>query len=453
MQRSARLLAAALLAAPTHGAYCHGSPSPTAKPNLNPIQTSLRTVRSVRNGVLQVAGDADDAISVVHLWGSARERGLAHGELMRDAVAALVPAALGYFEDQFRQALNGSVPWIPSAVAAWIAKVGMDAALDETHALTTPFTGHWFEEEMGGLAEASGVPLAQLVRLHMIGELTQGHCSMFGAWGGATATGALLQLRSLDWDTGGPFQRFPQVSVYHSDGSDAQGGTFAAVGWSGWIGAVSGMSAAALGVSEIGVTFPDASFGAESRRGVPFTFLLRDALQFDASLAASRARIRSAARTCDLILGVGDGKPQPPSDDGAAPFNSVQYSASVARFMNDTTLRPVNDTWHKPLAQVVYHGMDWLCPAYSAALRRQLAATRGRLTAPLAASHVVPVVQTGDLHVALYDLTPGSLSMLVANAAAPDEAGPPMAYDRPFVRLDMERLFAEAPRAVERGAA
>lgn len=59
-----------------------------------------------------------------------------------------------------------------------------------------------------------------------------------------------------------------------------------------------------------GVSFPDKSFGKESRIGVPFTFLLRNILQFDNTLNASITRIQTAHRTCDLILGVGDGKPE-----------------------------------------------------------------------------------------------------------------------------------------------
>lgn len=33
----------------------------------------------------------------------------------------------------------------------------------------------------------------------MIGEVTKGHCSMFGAWGNATLNGETVQLRALDW--------------------------------------------------------------------------------------------------------------------------------------------------------------------------------------------------------------------------------------------------------------
>lgn len=57
-----------------------------------------------------------------------------------------------------------------------------------------------------------------------------------------------------------------------------------------------------------GVSFPDNTFGKESRTGIPFVFLLRDILQFDQTLNDSIHRIQTANRTCDLILGVGDGK-------------------------------------------------------------------------------------------------------------------------------------------------
>jgi len=65
-----------------------------------------------------------------------------------------------------------------------------------------------------------------------------------------------------------------------------------------------------MAVSEIGVSYPDDTFGRESRAGNPFTFLLRDVLQFDKNLDESIHRMKNTKRTCDLILGVGDGKPE-----------------------------------------------------------------------------------------------------------------------------------------------
>lgn len=82
---------------------------------------------------------------------------------------------------------------------------------------------------------------------------------------------------------------------------------------------------------------------------------MRDILQFDNTFDDAKNRITNAHRTCDLILGVGDGK--------SSKFNSVQYSYSVANFMDDTNQRPVAD-WHPKIENVVYHGMDWLCPGY-----------------------------------------------------------------------------------------
>ena len=65
-----------------------------------------------------------------------------------------------------------------------------------------------------------------------------------------------------------------------------EGVSFANVGWTGWLGSITGMSSERVAISEIGVSFPDASFGNESRVGNPFTFLLRDIIQFDTSLTA-----------------------------------------------------------------------------------------------------------------------------------------------------------------------
>jgi hypothetical protein len=109
-------------------------------------------------------------------------------------------------------------------------------------------------------------------------------------------------------------------------------------------------------ISEIGVSYPDETFGSESRIGVPFTFLLRDVLQWDSSLDDSVNRMVNSKRTCNLILGVGDGK--------LPAFRSVQYSGSLVRFFDDKNMQPVYD-WHPRMENVVYYGMDWLCPGYT----------------------------------------------------------------------------------------
>jgi len=73
--------------------------------------------------------------------------------------------------------------------------------------------------------------------------------------------------------------------------------------------------------------------------------------------------------------------------------------------MDDKNLKPVNDSWHRRIPNVVYHGMDWLCPGYSVVLQNKLEEHRTSLTPELVINDVISIVQTGDLHAVVYDLT------------------------------------------------
>ena len=59
-----------------------------------------------------------------------------------------------------------------------------------------------------------------------------------------------------------------------------------------------------MATSEIGAAYADYTFGDESRAGIPFTYLMRDLLQFDSSIEENRNRMTEATRTCNLILGM-----------------------------------------------------------------------------------------------------------------------------------------------------
>lgn len=54
-------------------------------------------------------------------------------------------------------------------------------------------------------------------------------------------------------------------------------------------------------------------------------YLLRDILQFDKSLESAMERISNSKRTCDLILGVGDGKARKKPDMLESPINWVFF--------------------------------------------------------------------------------------------------------------------------------
>jgi len=430
-----------LLCRPSFSAYCNGKPDPNAQPNLNPINTEGPVLAfSVPNATLYTLGPSGPSqISIVHVWGSPYDMGYAHGLLMKTKAVGLVDSVWKYMEEQVEEAVNGTVKWIPQEVALYISNVGLDVALDATYEATREWTGDYFWQEMQGLADASGADYLTIRRIHMIGELTKGACSMFGAWGDAIANVStqLLQLRALDWDVTGPFKDYPQITIYHPDPTDPTytmpAHPFANVGFTGWVGSITGMSSVQTAICEIGVSFPDATFGSDSRFGIPFTFILRDILEFDYTGDDALSRIANAERTCSLILGVGDGK--------IPMFRSIQYSASVANFFDDMNMRPLNETWHPRMKNIVYYGMDWLCPGYNSVLNKQLTAYYGNISPENTIRNIVPIVQTGDLHVAIYDLTNMQLYVSFARSAG-DTEGAILAYDRTFYQLDMNQVFA-----------
>jgi len=239
------------------------------------------------------------------------------------------------------------------------------------------------------------------------------------------------------------FVTIPKITVYHPNVGNGQ--PFANVGYSGFIGSFSGMSASPQATSEIGVSYPDDTFGKESRQGIPFTYILRDMLQFDKTYLDTINRVTNANRTCDLILGIGDGV--------NAQFRGIEYSYSTANFYTDTDMEPYNETWHPRMDSIVYYGMDWLCPNYDTVLNAQLTAGYGQLTPELGVRNISAILQSGDNFVSYYDLTPSHPMMYVSFGSAHGASGPPNAYDRQYSAIDMKNLFSVGPPPTSQVAA
>jgi len=286
---------------------------------------------------------------------------------------------------------------------------------------------------MQGLADATGVDYNLIVRVHMVAGLTQGACSAFGMWGPALDPNyKLLQLRALDWNMDGPFKEYPSMTVYHPNEGD--GHPFVTASFQGFMGGLTGASSN-LAVSEIGVGYPDSTFGTVSRFGIPFIFILREILQYDNVLDDASNRMINARRTCDLILGVGDGT--------YGQFRGYQYSATVLNIMNDENLRPDNSTWHPKFEGVVYWGMDWDCPSFNYVLSGQIKKYYGQITPELAIKYLTSIEMSGDDHLAYYDLPNGQMYISFAKQSFYD--GPENAYARQFTRFNLDELFQEAP--------
>jgi len=421
------------------GAYCNGNPAAGERVNSLPIvDERLKFRGQIKNAMHFQAGPANAIFDVVHVWGTPYEMGFAQGTLMKKEVVTFIAKTWAYLSEEMASSFPGD--HLSDAMKEFITQKGIDRALDWTAKVTAPFTSQDIYDEMRGLADATGISYDTILRLNMFPELSKAACSFLGAWGEAVKKdGYTYHLRSLDYDVDGPFKDYPQVTIYHPNNGNA----FAQVGWPGSVGALTGMNEQAISISEIGVSFPDDSFEQgtvpntppEEVHGQPWMFVLRDVLQFSSNIEEAKNTVTNANRTCNLIIGLGSGKDQH--------VYGTQYSGRVANFYDNTNQLPVNDTWHPVVQDTVYNGMDWLCPGYTQPLGEQLQKYNGQIDENVIIGNILPTVQTGNLHIAVFDDKDQNMHVSFCKRSTADPAEPNYAYERQFTRLHMKDIFAQ----------
>jgi hypothetical protein len=397
---------------------CRGTPNP-----FTPLVSNATFVRSVANGKLYLDRSVNPPIRIVHAWGSAFEMGLATGQLLAEDLAVFLPRVMTYFEGQAGDAFPKDTPkWILDLVEQY----GVPFALDMTYQMTKPFTPAHFEEELKSIAQGSGLPVSLFRRLNMIPELIKASCSMVGAWGPAIAQteegSTLFQLRALDWDTDGPFNDFPAVMVYHP----SEGVPFATLGWTGFVGGLTGYSSSNVGICE---KYWGGYNGTYFDEGYPFHYLLRDILQFDTDTSAAMNRIIHAQRTCAIFVGLGD------SDTHQ--FRAVEYSHDSVSMYSDKSFPRYPG--HPGAMGLVYVDKHFQ-PSHDPCLGSVLLSNYGHLDT----NHLILAAslhQTGDNHAAIYDFSKNFMYVASASSASTPPVIP--AYNRPFLQLDLNKLWAE----------
>jgi hypothetical protein len=65
----------------------------------------------------------------------------------------------------------------------------------------------------------------------------------------------------------------------------------------------------------------------------------------------------------------------------------------------------------------------------------------GKIDTGVTIQELVALSQTGDMQIAIYDFKQNLI--YVANARADGESGEPKAFQRAFIQLDMNKIFAE----------
>eukprot|EP00026_Physarum_polycephalum_P010846 Phypoly_transcript_11028.p1 GENE.Phypoly_transcript_11028~~Phypoly_transcript_11028.p1 ORF type:complete len:293 (+),score=37.39 Phypoly_transcript_11028:274-1152(+) len=289
---------------------------------------------------------------------------------------------------------------------------------------------------MQGLADALGLDFQDVLRFNMFPELIKAACSIVGAWGNATQTNSLYHLRALDWGTVNPFRQYPTLIVYHPQ--EGNGHPFASLGWNGLVGALTGFSPYVGAGEKVWIHYN----GTDVRAGIPWNFLFRDMLQFDQNVSAALDRINSATRTCSIFLSLGD-------HANASDFRVVEYSHDRVDVFSDSTPFPGYEPTpaaHPMLPGVAYvdkHSQPSSDPCLGSILKNYHGSINSQTL-----MDVTSLLQTGDMHAAVFDYGTNTAFIAVATQIVPfPEPEPYMvmpAYNRQFIQLDMNSLFSLA---------
>lgn len=139
--------------------------------------------------------------------------------------------------------------FVPAALAGISKELQMpQETLHEVWARTSAFADDRIEQELLGLADGSGLPLATLQAMHAVPLLMPYSCSSIAAWGNATEDGHLYQTRNLDWSIEVGAHEFPVIVLYIPD----QGTPHVIPTFAGMIGAHTGMNANGIALAEMG---------------------------------------------------------------------------------------------------------------------------------------------------------------------------------------------------------
>ncbi|MCP4640588.1 MAG: BACON domain-containing protein [bacterium] len=283
-------------------------------------------------GTIETAGTGTDQITLVNLGGSRYEMGYWYGYLLGNQIGdcwanfSAYAAAGGITEPVYQFA---------------IASMWQSAYFD---------TAAWNLELQGiaaGAADAGrpDVTYESLLKMQVIPDISEVGCSLFAAWGAATANGETIQMRNLDWTMDAGVQNWPIVAMYHP----TDGNMHAVVSFAGMVGvSVGGMSGYGIGISEIMGHFGD----AESLNGIPFPVLLRDVLYHDTSLAETLTRVRNATRTNQYHYAFAD--PNAPDPKGRLLFTSGTRCDEYGdvQIVNHPVVTPA--PYHEALNDVIY---------------------------------------------------------------------------------------------------
>lgn len=339
------------------------------------------------------------AYPVVVVRGTPYEMGYHLGRLTRDEIQRFVPPVL--------EGIAKSLDVTP-------------AELQEVWSRSAAFADDRVEQELAGLADGAGLPLAMLQALHAVPLLMPYSCSSIAAWGKATEDGHLYQTRNLDWSLEIGAHEFPVIVVYVPE----TGLPHVVPSFAGMVGAHTGMNAKGIVLSEMG----DAS-----KKEMPyqvhaphFTAWFRTLLYDAASLTDAVEIFRRQPPTKRYHFVFGDGQ----AEHRAVKIRAHSPEPADRRLQIWKDNDPADEFAPQVLSCIVYN--DEGRGAFPT-----LQQGHGRLNARrlIDLANQIPI-KGGNVINVVFDAT--GLRLWVTYAHGDKEA-----YQRPYVELDLKSLDAD----------
>lgn len=341
-----------------------------------------------------------DGYPVLRLRGTPYEMGFQHGTLLKEECLSLIRFLLTVKSDE-------------ASIDVLGRKLGPRDALRLIWALQRRFVPERYVEEMTGLADALGIDPMDVFVANSIPELF--HCSGFALLGETTEGGSLLHGRVLDYGTDWKLQEHAVLIVAEPDGRVP----FVNVGYSGFVGSVTGMNREGISIGEMG------GRGQGRWGGTPMSFLVRRALEEASTLKEAVAVFRDSRRTCEYFYVVASGR------ENAA----VGLDASWGRF---GVIGPgdAEERLPTPVPGTVLLSAGSRYRTLADRVRRRLAGG-GKFSVKQAIRLMdQPVAMRSNLHNVL--MAPALLKLWVANASP---EGKP-AWTQPYHEFDIRSLLA-----------
>lgn len=194
------------------------------------IQTGPDVRTCEGGGTLHMRG----RIAVLHLRGTARERGRQHGLLLRERIqGGLIAYFMSVFRARIRMAAEQSGKLVARVVPFAVKQFYLNNFIFPRLVASMPREAR---EELAGLAEGAGIDPTEAAQTSVfpdvvlyflaknfqaMGKLLPDSafeaCTSFAAWGPATADGSFLYARNLDFFGVGVWDRHPAVLHHHPD--------------------------------------------------------------------------------------------------------------------------------------------------------------------------------------------------------------------------------------------